>query len=194
MPRRVETRRVIRRALERVVAACLVASLVLGSALGQSGWVVSPTTVIPGARFSVLGGTPGCSGGTEVASEVRRAVEGFGVRSPEAGSEPSRLSLSIGRLLNGLGLDTMNQDFAECVEVCATVPLTATRVTSLLPYVTYVGNQNFISVPFDRFSFYVHWEPDVDTTSVTEAGRLVCATVRNWAQDSRRAFLVVGYE
>ena len=70
----------------------------------------------------------------------------------------------------------------------------ATRVTSLLPYVTYVGSQNFISVPFDRFSNYVHWEPDVDTTSVTEAGRLVCATVRNWAQDSRSAFLVVGYE
>lgn len=180
--------------MNRVVAGCLIASLLVGTAAAQAGWSVSPTMLIPGARFSVLGGTPGCSGGTEVAAEVRRAVEGFGMRDPEAGTEPSRLSRSIGRFLNGLGLETMNQDFAECAEVCATVPLTAARVTSLIGYVTIVDTDSFRTVPFNRFSDFVHWEPEVDTTRLTEAGRLVCATVRNWAQNTRSVFLVVGYE
>lgn len=180
--------------MKRVVAGCLIASLTIGTAAAQVGWSVSPTLVIPGVRFSVLGGTPGCSGGTEVAAEVRRAVEGFGMRDPEAGTEPSRLSRTIGRFLNGLGLETMNQDFAECADVCATVPMTATRVTSLIGYVTLVGTDSFNTIPFNRFSDFVHWEPEVDTTRVTEGGRLVCATVRNWAQDPRSVFLVVGYE
>src|SRR5690606_16040500 len=180
--------------VRRVATCCVVSALSFGTALGQNGWAVSPTVVVPGARYSVLGAYPACSGGIKVADEVRRAFEGFGLRSPEDGTEPSRLSRTVGRLLDGLGLETMNQDFAECAEVCATIPLAATRVTSLLGYVTVVDGDRFEPTPFDRYQYYVHWEPEVDTTRLSGSGRLVCTTVRNWSRDERSVFLVVGYE
>lgn len=171
-----------------------LAVLTLGAAYGQSGWAVSPYFSVPGVEYSVLGAQPGCSGRAVVAREVRRAVEGFGLRAPEEGSEPTRLSRTVAGLLNDLGFETMNQDFAECAEVCAEIPLTATRVTSLVGYVTVVGGSAFVPVPFDRYTDLFHWQPDVDTTRLTADARLVCATVRNWGPSDRVVFLVVGYD
>lgn len=176
------------------LAVGLLATTALGTARAQAGWAVSPYFVVPAAKYSVLGAQPGCSGGAVVASEVRRAVEGFGLRTPDEASEPSWLSRAVGDLLNGLGFETMNQDHAECAEVCAAVPLAATSVTSLLGYVTVVGSDRFVPVPFDRFTDYFHWEPGLDTTRLTAYSRLVCVTVRNWGPSDRTAFLVVGYE
>lgn len=180
-----------------VLAACLavgLAAVALGAARAQSGWAVSPYVAVPRVEYSVLGAQPGCGGRAVVAIEVRRAVEGFGLRTPDASSEPSRLARAVGDLLNTLGFETMNQDYAECAEVCAAIPLTATRVTSLLGYVTVVGGSAFVPVPFDRYTDLFHWEPEVDTTRVGADGRLVCVGVRNWGPSERTAFLVVGYE
>lgn len=172
----------------------LVTSLTLGTAFAQVGWAVSPYFTVPGARYSVVGAEPACSGSAIVASEIRRAVEGFGFRAPDDGAGPTRLARAVGDLLNNLGFETMNQDYAECAEVCAEIPLTATRVTSLLGYVTLVDTELFWPVAFDRYTDYFHWEPDVDTTRLTADARLVCAVVRNWGPASRTGFLVVGYE
>lgn len=178
----------------RYLVACLVLALATGTATGQAGWSVGPSVAVPAVRYSVIGARPDCSGRDIVAQEVRRVTEGFGLRTPDPATEPAPLSRAIGGFLDRLGLDAMNQDFAECREVCTAIPLTATRVTSLVGYVTLVGSSRFVAMPFNRYMYYVHWEPDVDTTRVTSSARLVCAGIRNWGQSERQAFLVVGYE
>lgn len=178
----------------RILAACLIACLTFGAARGQTGWAVSPFVTVPATRYSVQGAHPDCVGRTTVNVEVRRAVEGLGLRTPDRESPPAPLSRAVGNLLQLVGIEAVRQDYAECTEVCAVIPLSATRVTNLLSYVTDAWTQEFRAMPFDRYIYYFHWEPEVDTTRLTESGRLVCAQARNWYQADRTAILIVGYE
>lgn len=178
-----------------MVGGALVLALV-GSGRSQSGWAVSPVLLLPPPAYSVLGVAPGCDGGILVDSAIRRLVEGGGRRTPDPVTEPpSWLSRAIAETLNLFGTNSVLQDHANCTEVCALVPLEATRITNLVGYVALGPKAGFTAVPFDRLEVFFGWDPDVDTTRWTEDGRRVCARARNWygAEDTK-VFLVVGYE
>lgn len=164
-----------------------------GAAMAQTGWSTSAVATLPRPAYSVYGPTPGCSGQVLVDGSVRRALDAFGRGGLEPDA-PSRASRAIGEALNLFGLDAVLQDHATCAEVCARVPLDATRIVHLVAYVDDGPGKPFRAVPINRWSDYVHWEPDVDTTRVDEDGRLVCARVRHWLDVDRRVFMVVGYE
>ncbi len=164
-----------------------------GGALSQSGWSTSSVVSLQSPAYSVYGATPPCRGTVLVDETVRGAFDAIGRGGLEAG-EPSRASRAVGDVLNVFGLDAVLQDYATCAEVCARVPLDATRITSLVAYVDEGPGTPFRTVPFGRWSDYVHWEPDVDTARVDENGRLVCTRVRHWLDVDRQVFLVVGYE
>lgn len=164
-----------------------------GTTLAQSGWSTSTVVSLPSPAYSVYGPTPPCEGRVLVDETVRGVLDAFGRGGLEPDA-PSRASRAMGDALNLFGLDAVLQDHAICAEVCALIPLDATRVTHLIAYVDDGPGKPFRTVPFGRWSDYVHWEPDVDTRRVDESGRLVCARVRHWLDVDRRAFMVVGYE
>lgn len=164
-----------------------------GAAAAQTGWATSAVVELPSPAYSVYGATPGCSGEVLVDGTVRRVLDGIG-RGGLDPDAPSRASRALGEALNLFGLDAVLQDHATCAEVCALIPRDATRVIDLVAYVDDGPGTPFRTVPMGRWSDYVHWEPDVDTTHVTEGGRHVCTRVRHWLDVDRRAFLVVGYE
>ncbi|MBX3144497.1 MAG: hypothetical protein KF813_12110 [Trueperaceae bacterium] len=180
-----------------LAAVCLVAAT-CGVGRGQSGWSVSPITIIPGTVYEMPSREPGCEGTVIVDPQVRRYVEGLGRRTPDPEVEPpTRASRAVGDFLNFLGVESVFQDFGNCVEVCAVIPMSARRVTNLVGYAAFGPGAGFTQIPFGRYWSYLRfrWKPDVDTTRFDERGRLVCATALGWLKgEDIRAFLVVGYE
>lgn len=173
----------------------LSAGLLGGLTYGEIGWVASPVVEVSKTRYSVLGSSPECQGQVIVDDTIRRYLEGFGMRTPDPLSEEaSRASRFIGNALTALGVAAVHQNYAVCADVCALVPLAATRVTTLITYAADGANGRYYQVPFARHFNWLFWEPEVDTTMVTADGRLVCVRVRNGADFDRRLFLVVGYE
>ena len=177
----------------RRLAPIVLGLWLAGPSLAETGWSTSAVVSLPSPAYSVYGPTPGCSGRVLVDGTVRSALDAFGRGGLEPDA-PSRASRVVGDALNLLGLDAVLQDHAICAEVCARIPLDATRVTSLIGYIDDGPGKAFRAVPFGRWSDYIHWESDVDTTRVDESGRLVCTRVRHWLDVDRRAFMVVGYE
>lgn len=166
-----------------------------GKVLAQSGWAASPILVLPTPTYSVLGPQPGCSGEVRVDPAIRRWVEGSGRAAEPELTSPTWLSRTIGETLNFLGMGTVLQTFATCSEVCATIPLEATQVTSLIGYVAIGSTAPFAPLPFGRWEPHFRWGAEVDTTRSTEAGRLICVEARNWAwREETRVFLVVGFD
>jgi hypothetical protein len=177
----------------RWLAPLVLGLWLAGVAMAESGWSTSAVVSLSSPAYSVSGPTPPCSGRVLVDATVRQALDRFGRGGLEPDA-PSRASRFVGDTLNLFGLDAVLQDHATCAEVCARVPLEATRITSLIAYVDDGPGKPFRTVPFGRWSDYVHWESDVDTTRVDEGGRLVCTRVRHWLDIERRAFMVVGFE
>jgi hypothetical protein len=164
-----------------------------GTATAETGWSTSAVVSLSSPAYSVSGPTPPCSGRVLVDATVRQALDRFWRGGLEADA-PSRASRAVGDALNLFGLDAVLQDHATCAEVCARVPLDATRITSLIAYVDDGPGTPFRTVPFGRWSDYVHWESDVDTTRLGESDRLVCTRVRHWVDFDRRVFMIVRYE
>jgi hypothetical protein len=172
----------------------LVALLASGSARAETFWATSPVVSLPAPRYSVYGPTPGCEGQVLVDSAIRRSLGRVGIPSvdPET-NEPFRLARTIGEALNVVGMGTLLQTNAVCAEVCALLPLDASRVVSVIGYVTSVGTDAFVPQPFGHTGDFVRWMSGLDTTRRTADGRLACAEVRSWSGE-RKVFLVVGYE
>ncbi len=177
------------RLLTRVVLGICLA----GSAMAQSGWSTSDVVSLARPAYSVYGPTPPCSGRVLVDESVRGLFDALG-RAGVDPDAPSRASRAVGDALNLFGLDAVLQDYATCADVCARIPVAATRVTHLIAYIDDGAGMPFRTVPFDSWIDYVHWEPGVDTTRVDDGGRLVCVRVRHWLDIERRVFMVVGYE
>ncbi|CAN5829311.1 hypothetical protein BH23DEI1_BH23DEI1_23830 [soil metagenome] len=181
----------------RAVAAVLLLSLGLlaATARAESGWATSPIVTIPSPDYSVYGPQPDCEGAVLVGHGIQRTLGPFGTVSDADGLVThSPLARTVGDVLNRVGMGTVLQSNAVCAEICAVVPHDATRITSLVGYVADADLVGFRPVVFGRRDEYFYWEPEVDTTRLTDEGRLVCTRVRNWLQFERRAFLVVGYE
>jgi hypothetical protein len=180
----------------RRVVASLSALLLAATSLAVDGWSTSPTIVLPRTRYPVYGTPPPCAGVLLVDESVGGALARVGVRPVDATSgQPTPVALAIGRVMNTLGMGMMRQDHGTCAEVCAVVPLDATRVTALVGYASRGLRGPFHAEPFGHAGHYFMFDADVDTSRVTERGRLVCAHARNWDEDDdRRVFLVVGYE
>lgn len=181
--------------LRYVLALCLVgANLGIGSA--QTGWAVSPVVTIPAVSHEVLGSQPECEGDVVVEDEVRRVTEVL--RRPGSGEAelpPTRLSLFVARALSSLGLKSMRQDYANCVEICVVIPMAATSVTDVIGYVAFGATAPFAVVPIGRYWSFFKWDEVVDTTRVGPEGRFVCIGAMGWIRgEGPRAFLVVGYE
>lgn len=171
-----------------------LAWLVAGRGAAETGWATSPVIVLPSPAYSILGGTPGCAGQVVVDGAVRRVLDAIGPRGPEPDG-PSRASRAVGDILNLVGLRTVFQDHATCADVCALVPLDATRVLTALAYGDEGTGSPFRVQPFDRWGDYVYWEPVLDTARTDDVGRYVCARVRNYLHGvERRVFLVIQYE
>lgn len=176
------------------MAAAVIAGLLGGLTFAETGWVSSPLVTVAKTDYSVLGPQPECEGQVVVDSSIRRIVEGFGRRTPDPVTEPPNwASRLIGNAANLLGLDAVLQTYANCTEVCALIPLAATRVTDLVAYTADDDGRFYLS-PWGRYSNWLYWDPQVDTTNVTAEGRLVCANVRNGGAFDRRLMLVVGFE
>lgn len=175
------------------LATFLIGLVLTGVAMADTGWATSAVVALPRPAYSVYGPTPGCNGQVLVDGTLRRVLDGIGRRGLEPGA-PSRASRAVGDALNLFGLDAVLQDHATCAEVCARVPLDATRIVHLIAYVDDGPGKPFRTVPINRWADYVHWEPDVDTTRIDEDARHVCTRVRHWLDVDRRVFLVVGYE
>jgi hypothetical protein len=178
--------------------AVSVAALVLlcgALAHAQTSWVASPLTTLSRTQYSVYGPAPECVGQLLVDSAIRRTLGRFGLPAVDADTgDPTRLARTIGDAMNVFGLDTVLQTHAECAEVCAVVPLDAVRVTAVIGYMANGVNGPFAPQPFGQARDLFLWEADIDTTRVTDTGRLVCARARNWLNVDRHVFLVVGYE
>ncbi len=178
----------IRNLLALVVCVCLA-----GSAKGQAGWAVSPVVVIPRPQLSVLGALPGCSGRVIVSGDLQSFLGGLGGALGSPGELPDWTLRLIAGALNLIGYDAILQDYAICAEVCAVLPLSATRVTRLIGYVSNVSSRGYAVVPIGHATAYFRWDSEIDTTRFGDDGRLLCVRARNWSGDVR-AFLVVGYE
>jgi hypothetical protein len=180
----------------RRVLASLLALLLVATSYAVDGWSTSSTIVVPRTRYPVYGTPPPCAGVLLVDEAVGGALARVGVRPVDATSgQPTPVALAIGRVMNTFGMGTMGQDYGACTEVCAVVPLDATRVTALVGYASRGLRGPFQREPFGHAGHNFMFDADVDTSRVTEGGRLVCALARNWDEDDdRRVFIVVGYE
>jgi hypothetical protein len=171
----------------------LLSLLFTGAAMAETNWTSSAITPLPRPIYSVLGAAPACSGEVRIAAEVERVFDAFG-RIGISAETLNRTSRTVGDALNLLGFSTVRQDYAVCADVCALVPLDATRITHVVAYVDNGPGTPFRTVPFGLWSDYVHWEGSIDTTHTDANGRYACARVRHWMTVERRVFLVVGYE
>lgn len=181
--------------MRRSVAATVIAGLLSGLTFAETGWVSSALVTIPKTSYSVLGPQPECEGQVVVDGSIRRIVEGLGRRTPDPATEPPNwASRLIGNAANLFGLDAVLQTYANCADVCALIPLAATRVTDLVAYAADNPDGNFYQVPWGRYYNWLYWETEVDTTQVSDEGRLVCVRVRNGGPFDSRLMLVVGFE
>jgi hypothetical protein len=181
--------------VRRILLRALLAALGASAALAQENWSVSPTIVVPRARFHVYGDERPCAGVFLVDDGITNNLARIGHRPVDpATRQPSRLALALGLALDAIGLNTMGQSHAECAEVCAAVPADAQRITSIVGYAS--GRKGaFVREPFGHGGSYFSFDAAVDTTRFVDERRLVCVVARNWDDTvERRVYLVVGYE
>jgi len=183
----------------RSVLALLAVSVPL--AHGQGGWSASPVITLERTRFSVAGATPGCEEvwvverGARLLSDAVAALTTLGSRGETRAEVAERIAGRVGDVTTRLGTPMVLQRHATCATACAAVPLDARSVGAVRGFYASRPGEPFREVEVGTWGDFFRWDPEADTTRVTDAARWVCLRARSWvAEFDREAFFLVRYE
>jgi hypothetical protein len=185
--------------LRRAVLLALVLSV--PAAHAQGGWSASPVITLERTRFPVAAATPGCEEAWEIERGAQRLADAVAVlaapasRGETRAEAAERIAVRLGDVSARLGTPVVLQRHATCAVTCAPVPLDAHSVRAVRGFYASRPGEPFREVEVGTWGNYFRWDPEVDTTWVTDTARWVCLRARNWvAEFDREAFFLVRYE
>ena len=171
-------------------------------AAASGGWSTGPVVTVERARYPVTTVRPGCEEELVIeapAAAMAATVAAFLALQP-GGEAPAsiarRVAQRVGDVSARVGSPLVLQRHASCTMVCAPLPLDARSVSAVRGFLASRPGEPFREQVVGSWAGdYLRFDPELDTTRVTDDVRWACLRVRNWiAELDREVFIVVRYE
>lgn len=186
----------------RWVLALVFAVVLSPNAAASGGWSTSPVVTVERTRYPVTTVRPACEEELVIeapAAAVATAVAALLALQP-GGEAPAavarRVAERVGDVSARVGSPLVLQRHASCTTVCAPLPLDARSVSAVRGFLANRPGEPFREQVVGSWAGnYLRFDPELDTTRVTDDARWACLRVRNWvAEFEREVFIVVRYE